>query len=77
MRLTNEDPYIEPGGPLTGDALRVVANWLDTYNSLAQSYFTMLEKLYGWDVADVRAISASDEIQIDLRRWAEELDAGN
>lgn len=71
-------PVVKPGGPLCGDALRETADWLDTYDELAQSYFDLLERLglrSAGELATVRGAASGTEQQNDLRRWADELDA--
>jgi hypothetical protein len=64
---------------LNAEALRNIADWLDTYDDLAKQYFDLLvvQGLRSDDeVAAARAACDSDEIQVDLRRWADELETG-
>lgn len=75
-----EHPTVKAGGPLCGAALRETADWLDTYDDLAASYFDLLEQLGRAtpdELASVRAAAAGKEQQADLRRWADELDAAH
>jgi len=65
---------------LNAEALRNIADWLDTYDDLAEQYFDLLViqgLRYGDEVAAARAACDSDEIQVDLRRWADELEQEN
>jgi len=65
---------------LNAEALRNIADWLDTYDDLAKQYFDLLvvQGLRSDDeVAAARAACDSDEIQVDLRRWADELEQEN
>lgn len=58
-------------------SLRNIAEWLDTYDQLAGDYFSILEKagqIPTESLRKARGACNSDEIQRDLRRWADELE---
>jgi hypothetical protein len=66
----NGDPDVQPGGPMTGAKLRLIAAWLDTYDNMAQEYL----RASGVSEAIVESTVRGTEVQDDLRRWADELD---
>ena len=68
----------QPGEPLTPGALRTVASWLDLYDEMAGRYCDLLEAAGLEDperLQRVRAATSSTEMQDDLRRWADEMEA--
>jgi hypothetical protein len=62
---------------MTGEKLRAIAHWLDVYDELGESYIRLVE-LYHHPMPDVLEQSLktvrSDEVQVDLRRWADQID---
>lgn len=80
-----DEDAIEPGGPITADKLRTIANWLDTYDKLAITFFDLLGDLTIKGhipemelkaLEDAREVAEGKSIQNDLRRWADELELG-
>ena len=66
-----------PDEPLTPGALRTIANWLDTYDQMAERYWQILEANGIGDpeqLAAAREATARKDMQNDLRRWANEMD---
>jgi hypothetical protein len=63
---------------LSPAALRDIADWLDTYDRLAAAHFDLLERLEEADaetLAPARVVAAGEEVQADLRRWADDMEA--
>lgn len=73
-----EQDYIpEPGEPISPGALRTIANWLDTYDRLALTYFSILEEVRvvtTEQLEGARETVNAKTIQNDLRRWADEME---
>ena len=68
---------LQGGGPMTAEKLREIANWLDLYDRIAARYLDILGDEGVVDPESLeraRDVVASDEIQQDLRRWADELE---
>jgi hypothetical protein len=63
--MTNAGSNPEPGGPITSEKLR----WLAAYCDLADEAFKALAQLLD------QPLTLGDDVQKDLRRWADELDA--
>lgn len=60
---------------MTAEKLRTIADWLDTYDLLAQAHIDLLEAIgTTHDLTAASAVAASKEVQADLRRWADDLD---
>lgn len=70
------EPTIEPGGPLTSEALDAVADWLDQLDELAKACIGLLAA-HGVKSAqepqEILEILNGTSMQDDLRRWATEL----
>jgi hypothetical protein len=63
--------------PMTGDALREIAAWFDTYDAMAESFLNLLVQSGRAEEAETvgaRHAAAGKEVQDDLRRWAAEVD---
>ena len=58
---------------MTPTKLRKIAEWLDTYDRFAAAMIRQLGDRPGSDEA--LSIIDDDEVQADLRRWAEQLEA--
>lgn len=75
-----ESPMIG-GGPMTPGKLRSIADWLDTYDGLANVLLDLIrlrridvsEKVRG-TVYAATAVASGKEVQADLRRWADEME---
>lgn len=63
---------------MTPYKLREIAGWLDTYDKMAESYLMHIEHS-GWasseDLAEARLTIDSDEVQAELRAWANQIEA--
>lgn len=63
---------------MTAEKLRAVADWLDIYDRMGESYLYHIEHS-GWssteDLAEVRLTISSKEVQEDLLRWADEIES--
>lgn len=75
--LAPADPELpECLGGMTPEKLRKAADWFDTYDKLAEAHWWLLEQtgLHQSDeLAEVRAVSSSKEVQSELRAWADAL----
>lgn len=68
--------FVLPEG-MTAEKLRNIADWLDTYDAVALSYFDLHEMFLetpAEELVEVRAAAAGTEVQDDLRRWADQID---
>lgn len=69
------DDYEGPaGGEMTGEKLRSIASWLDTYDAIVEQVIITVEGGIDLDGKKLTAVRGKD-VQDDLRRWADELDA--
>lgn len=71
-----EDSRVPEG--MTPEALRTIADWLDTYDRMGEAFADACERSgigTPKTVIAVRAAVTGTEVQDDLRRWADELDA--
>lgn len=67
---------------MTAEKLRAIADWLDTYDLMAEQYIGIVETLVRQGLLhssavehqEVLAVVRSSEIQDELRRWALDLD---
>lgn len=63
---------------MTAEKLREIADLFDTYDGLAEEYIGALDGLKWWSTIDdtynVLADVRGREVQIDLRRWADEIE---
>ncbi len=68
---------------MTAEKLRDIADWLDTYDELAQAHILLVEalKTRGFfkhvtvdDAAGALEEAAGKAVQNDLRRWADDID---
>lgn len=65
-----------PGGEMTPGKLRSIAKWFDTYDQVyATAAQALGEKYEQPNTAKAVAAIGGDSIQLDLRRWADELEA--
>lgn len=73
-----------PGVPegMTPEKLRSIAAWIDTYERLIETHVNMVEALHkrglikhSGDHDEVRRIIAGTEVQDDLLRWADAIEA--
>lgn len=66
---------------MTAEKLREVADWLDTYDSLATSYISLIHTLrVKRDITTIVSLLEtvqSKDVQADLRRWADDIDWGS
>lgn len=71
------EPEELAGGPMTPAHLRRVAEWLDTYDIVAEAYIER-RRLDGnvdnEELNKLREEVRGNDVQRDLRRWAEELE---
>lgn len=73
-----DDDYIpEWGDPISPGALRTIASWLDTYDAMARQYLLLVRDL-GFITAEeldgALLATQSNEVQDDLRRWANDME---
>jgi hypothetical protein len=59
---------------MTSEKLRAIADWFDTYDKMAKQYFTILENNGRTGTEKAREACDSDEIQAELRYWADLID---
>lgn len=59
---------------MTAEKLREIANWLDTYDRLAEQYLDLLEGAGFPGTGEALIAVQGKEVQDDLRRWADEVD---
>ena len=67
--------------PMTPENLRLIANWLDTYDKLAIQHFDLLStnpealNTTQEQIDKARESTGGTEVQEDLRAWADKLEA--
>lgn len=63
---------------MTAEKLRDIADWLDLYDRLAESYINLIESIgrtpASADVEATIAVVRGEEVQNDLRHWADAID---
>ncbi len=62
-----------PAG-MTSEKLREIANWLDTYDLLAEKYLDLLEQAGVTGTYKALVACRGKEVQDDLRNWADDID---
>lgn len=69
-------PHVPKG--MTPEKLRTLADWLDIYDRMGQVFVDAVERggdVIPDEVAEARGIVGGTEVQDDLRRWADEIEA--
>lgn len=70
--------------PIDPESLRNIACWLDSYDAMAEQYFDLMERFGLLDTPKLvvsakkaREACRGDQVQRDLRRWANEMETSS